>query len=156
MKLSCPRCGDLIPSAEVNIAKDLARCTRCAEIYAASELMELDDGFELDHAPRGVRFSRESDGFSVAATTRSPVAFLMVPFMSVWTAGSIGGIYGTQIASGEFSLGMSLFGLPFLIFGALFWGFALMAIAGRVRVRVRGDEGEIFTGVGGIGIRRRF
>jgi hypothetical protein len=156
MKLSCPKCGVQIPIEEVNIAKDLARCTRCAQIYPASQLLELDDGVQLDAPPSGARFSRGADGFVVEATTRSPIAVFLVPFMCVWSGGSIVGIYGGQIKSGEFSLGMSLFGLPFLIMGGMLWGMALMAIAGKVRVRVRGDQGEIFTGVGLFGFRRRF
>jgi hypothetical protein len=156
MKLSCPSCGDSIPIEEVNVEKDLARCIRCAQIYPASQLMELQDGVELDSPPSGARFAREADGFVVEATTRSPIAILLVPFMCVWSGGSLGVIYGQQIARGEFSLGMSLFGLPFLIMGGMLWGMALMAIAGRVRVRVRGDRGEIFTGVGPFGLRRRF
>ena len=47
-------------------------------------------------------------------------------------------------------------GVPFLLV-ALFLNFeALMAVFGKVVVRVEGDDATIFTGIGGIGRRRRF
>jgi hypothetical protein len=156
MRLRCPKCAAEIPSGELNVAKNLARCVRCREIYAASDLLDMDDGTDLDAPPPGVRFARIQDGFEVESTTRSGMAFFMVPFMCVWSVGSLGGIYGAQIAGGTFSLGMSLFGLPFLAGAILFWSVTLMTVAGKVRVRVTGDRGEVFTGVGLFGRRKRF
>jgi hypothetical protein len=75
--------------------------------------------------------------------------------MCVWSGGSLGGIYGTQIMKGEFSLLMSLFGIPFLLGSVLFWSLALMAICGKVEVTL-GDNSSVFTGVGPLGMRRRF
>ena len=76
--------------------------------------------------------------------------------MCVWSGLSLGGIYGTQIRSGTFNLALSLFGIPFVLFSVLFWSFALMAICGKVEVRLRGSEGQVFTGIGSLGFRRRF
>ena len=77
--------------------------------------------------------------------------------MLVWTGGALGGIYGTQIVKGEFNLLMSLFGVPFLLAALLFWAITLMAIAGRVEVRVQLDgRGEVFTGVGRWGRTKTF
>lgn len=90
------------------------------------------------------------------ATTRSPTALFLVPFMCVWSGFSLGGIYGTQIAKGEFNLGTSLFGIPFVLGSLLFWSFALMAIWGKVEVRVRDQFGTIFVGIGQVGWRRKF
>ena len=56
------------------------------------------------------------DTVSLGATTRSPIAFFLVPFMCVWSGGSLGGVYGSQVLNGEFDLGISLFGIPFIPF----------------------------------------
>ena len=92
----------------------------------------------------------------VGATTRSVSAFFLVPFMLVWSGFSLGGIYGTHIVKGKFDPMMSLFGIPFVLGSVLFWSLALMAIAGKVEVRIRGEEGTIFTGLGVLGWTRRF
>ncbi len=76
--------------------------------------------------------------------------------MCVWSGFSLGGIYGTQIYHGKFNLGMSLFGIPFVL-GTLFLGsMAVMSACGKVTLQVIGNEGTVFTGVGPIGWRRRF
>ena len=43
------------------------------------------------------------DGFRLTLSTRSCIAFFLVPFTLFWAGGSLGGIYGTQIAKGEFN-----------------------------------------------------
>jgi hypothetical protein len=76
--------------------------------------------------------------------------------MCVWSGFSLGGIYGSQIASGEFNPMMSLFGIPFVLGTLLFGSIAVMSVCGRVIVAVDRDEGRIFTGVGPCGWTRRF
>lgn len=57
-------------------------------------------------------------------------------------------------------LGMTLFLcvflIPFVAIGLGVLGAALVAMAGRVEVRLRGPDGAVFTGIGPIGWRRRF
>ena len=70
--------------------------------------------------------------------------------MCVWSGFSLGGIYGSQIAAGEFNLGLSLFGIPFVL-GTLFFGsLAVMTVRGKVVIAVDRNAGRIFTGVGRI------
>jgi hypothetical protein len=76
--------------------------------------------------------------------------------MMVWSGGSLGGIYGTQIAKGDFNLGMSLFGLPFLFGTILFGSIAVMTVCGKFVVRAAGRDGELFVGAGSIGYRKKF
>lgn len=61
---------------------------------------------------------------------------------------------------GPMSLGMTLFLcvflLPFLFVGAMMAACTMVAIAGKVEVRLRGPDGIVFTGVGPIGWKRRF
>jgi hypothetical protein len=76
--------------------------------------------------------------------------------MCVWSGFSLGGIYGTQVAKGEFDLGMSLFGIPFVLGTLLFGGIAVMTVCGRIDVIVEDTAGRLFTGVGPFGWTRRF
>ncbi|MEX0715199.1 MAG: hypothetical protein WD066_01360, partial [Planctomycetaceae bacterium] len=74
----------------------------------------------------------------------------------VWSGGSMAGIYGTQIAAGEFNPFFSLFGIPFVLGSVFLWTVTLMAVCGKVVVGVIDDQGTVFVGVGSIGWRRRF
>jgi hypothetical protein len=163
MKVQCPKCRADVPPANVNVAADTVWCAGCSEAFALSDLVGKRDDpvgeapIEVPpEPPRGAWFEKNFDGWEVGATTRSPIAFFLVPFMCVWSGGSLGGIYGTQIANGQFSLGMSLFGIPFLLGTLLFGSIALMAVCGKIVVRVREERGEVFTGVWRFGWRRRF
>ena len=160
MELACPTCGRAIVPDDVNVARDVAFCRACNEAFALSEMLQDEQGqavhVDPSRPPKGVNVEESHDSFSITATTRHPMAFFLVPFMCVWSGFSLGGIYGSQIISGEFNLFMSLFGLPFLAGTILFGSLAVMAVCGKVRVRVQGDQGEVFTGVGPLGRRKRF
>ena len=51
---------------------------------------------------------------------------------------------------------LGLFLVPFVAVGLAVAGGLLVAICGRIEVRLRGPVGEVFTGIGSIGRRRRF
>lgn len=159
MQLQCPKCETLIPAEKMNVATDLAVCPSCDEVFQLSELVASGGDaadVDLSDPPRGVWFHRDFDGFRLGASLRSPIAFFLVPFMCVWSGFSLGGIYGTQIWKGEFDLGTSLFGIPFVIGTLLFGSIALMSVCGKVVIRVDRNHGSVFTGVGPFGWRRRF
>src|SRR4051812_18688409 len=103
---------------------------------------------DLTRPPAGARFVRNMRGFEVSVSTRSVLAVFLVPFMCVWSGGSLGGIYGSQVMQGQFDLMRSLFGLPFLIGSVVLGSLTLMAVAGRVHVQVKGNDGSVFIGVG--------
>ena len=161
MKVQCPKCHADVPPANVNVAADTVWCAACNEAFALSDLVDgVREGSDRPEVPpeppRGAWFEKNFDGWEVGATTRSPIAFFLVPFMCVWSGFSLGGIYGSQIASGQFNLATSLFGLPFVGGTLLFGSFALMSVFGKVVVRTIGDRGEVFVGVWRLGWRRRF
>jgi len=144
---------------DVNVAKDLALCRQCGQTWSYADL--IDDGkvanFIPSEPPKGAWYLETGPrSFEIGATTRSSLAIFLVPFMCVWSGGSLGGIYGTQIAKRHFELGISLFGIPFLLGTLLFGSVAMMSLCGKVIVKVDDDDGVIFTGVGPIGWRRRF
>ncbi|MHC4194257.1 MAG: hypothetical protein ACYSP9_08825 [Planctomycetota bacterium] len=158
MKIQCPYCHQVLPSNGINVQTDIGFCARCNEGFKVSESIDVDEANEavFNKRPGGTWFEEGIHEFSVGASTRSPIAFFLVPFMCVWSGFSLGGIYGAQIASGKFNLTLSLFGIPFILGSIMFWGFALMAVCGKVVVRVRHRVGSIFVGVGAIGWRRAF
>jgi hypothetical protein len=102
--------------------------------------------------PKGVSLVETMDGFHLSISTRSWAAVFLVPFTLVWSGGSLGGIYGTQIAKGEFGLAQSLFGLPFLIGSVFLIGLTVMAVAGRLIVELAG--GRLRLRAGALGVYR--
>jgi len=147
-----------VPLEDVNVAKDIALCRKCEESFSFAEVEREQDlpQVDLNHPPKGVWFQRTPHGFELGTTTRSGIAFFLVPFMCLWSGGSLGGIYGSQLVKGEFKLGLSLFGLPFLFGTIVIGAFTLMCVCGKICVQARDREGEVFAGVGRIGFRSRF
>lgn len=156
--MKCPKCNIEIQKQNINIQADVAQCQNCDAIFKISENLDERnaDGFDLNNPPKGAWIRHEMNQIVIGATTRSPIAFFLVPFMLVWSGSSIGGIYGTQLAKSEFDPFMSLFGVPFLIGSVIFWGLALMAIGGKVELTLDKQGGRAFTGLGNVGLSKRF
>jgi hypothetical protein len=158
-KILCPSCRVAIPLDDVNVATDIALCRQCGQTWSYAELNEeskISDSIPQS-PPSGTWYQETGPrSFTIGSTTRSAIAFFLVPFMCVWSGFSLGGIYGTQFIKGHFNLGESLFGIPFVLGTLLFGSIAVMSVCGKVTVSVDGDDGVIFTGVGPIGWRRRF
>ena len=100
--------------------------------------------------PKGVDLVETMDGFRLTLSTRSCIAIFLVPFTLVWAGGSLGGIYGMQIAKGEFNWMMSLFGLPFLVGSCFLIALTVMSVAGRTVVELAGGKFSIRTGALGL------
>lgn len=156
--MNCPQCAAAIDKAHINIMTDVAQCQQCGHVFKVSENLEqnIPDTFKLVEPPGGTWIVRDADKVTIGATTRSAFAFFLVPFMVVWSGGSLGGIYGTQIISGKFDVFLSLFGIPFILGSILFWSLALMAIWGKVELTLDKLGGQVFTGLGKIGITKKF
>jgi hypothetical protein len=162
--VNCPKCQAEIPLADANVASDIALCRKCQEssprhTWQGFTELARDEAIpevDLNRPPKGMWLKRAPSGFELGSSTRSGIAFFLIPFMCLWSGGSIGGIYGTQIAKGHFNLALSLFGLPFVLGTIILAGFTLMTIAGKVCVRRNGPDGELFAGVGSLGFRKRF
>jgi hypothetical protein len=158
VKVICPQCQREIPLDDVNVAKDVALCRACVQTFSFSELSQETLGPEVDFTrpPRGVWVRQLGGGFEVGSTTRSAIAFFLVPFTLFWSGGALGGIYGSQIFKGQFDPKLSLFGLPFLIGSLFLVPIALISAFGKLVVRGEGDQGSVFLGVGPVGWTRRF
>lgn len=157
----------------MNVAADVAVCRECDEAFNISTLLgtepvtirnagwvtDAPDSFDIHQTPPGISYENYGLGWRIAATTRNGAAFFLVPFMCVWSGGSLGGIYGTQIFNGKFELMQSLFGIPFLLGTLLFGSIALLSVVGRTVIRsddMDEDAGSIFLGIGPIGWTTRF
>lgn len=158
MNLSCPKCRRSISLDDVNVATDLALCRFCSQSFSFAELAQAqaEPPMDMSRPPAGTWLRQMGGGFEVGATTRSAVGFFLVPFTLLWSGGSLGGIYGTQIYKGALDWKLCLFGLPFLLGSLFLVPFALMCVCGKIAVRREGDRGEVFTGIGRIGWTRRF
>lgn len=157
LEVVCPRCHGDIPLEDINVANDIALCRKCAYNFSFAEAVQQNVEYvDLNKPPKGIWYKRTPDGFELGCSTRSAIAFFLVPFMAVWSGFSIGGIYGTQIAKGHFSLGQSLFGIPFLIGTIIFGSIAVMSVCGKFCVRAEGKDGEVFIGAGPVGYRKKF
>lgn len=156
--MKCPNCNSDIQNLNINIQTDVAQCQKCNLVFKISENITdySSDGFDPNIPLKGAWCRKEIDQIVIGATTRSPIAFFLVPFMIVWSGGSIGVIYGMQLVKGEFNLMMSLFGIPFLIGSIIFWSLALMAIWGKVELTLDKQGGKAFTGLGNIGVTKKF
>jgi hypothetical protein len=153
-KAICPKCHTEIPLEDVNVSTDLALCRQCGQTWSYADLVQDSQipDFNTMVPPSGAWFREiPPDGFETGVSTRSAIAFFLVPFMCVWSGFSLGGIYGTQFTKKHFSLGQSLFGIPFILGTLLFGSIAVMSVCGKTVVRVRGDDGVVFTGVGPVG-----
>ncbi len=156
MELHCPDCGLTIPTSEVAPSAGLAVCRLCDRTYpleACRHAKPLDARADqpLGPPPKGVTVAEGIDGFRLEISTRSCMALFLVPFTLFWAGGSLGGIYGTQIHKGEFSLWLSLFGLPFLLGSVFLIGFTAMTVAGRHVVELR--AGRLHVHAGALGLR---
>ena len=65
-------------------------------------------------------------------------------------------IYGSQIRSGTFDLGQSLFGIPFLIGTIVLVSFILFGFFGKWTVHLNRGQGTVFAGIGIVGWKRKF
>ncbi len=175
MKLKCPNCDVYLSTRQMNVDNDLAICHDCNEAFRISKLLDPKpepqvyenagwvsneyDSFRINEPPAGVSYENYGMGWRIASTTRSGLAFFLVPFMCIWSGFSLGGIYGSQIAEGEFDPLRSLFGIPFVLGTLLFGSMAVMSVIGRVVIKndeLDHDAGSVFMGVGPIGWTRRF
>ena len=142
LQVVCPKCDGEIPLDDVNVANDIALCRKCEHNFSFSQAIAEATvaDVDLNNPPKGVWFTRTPNGFELGSSTRSAIAFFVIPFMLLWSGGALKGIYGSQISKGDFSLFQSLFGLPFL-FGTLVLGaFAIMTICGKFCVRAEGNQ----------------
>lgn len=158
MEVSCTTCKRKIEAENINVAKDTAFCRNCESLTSLSNLLEssTSKNFKANAPVDGTTFDDRGNNWAVSGSHRSWLALILVPFTLVWAGGSLSGLYGSQIVSGEFDPDQSLFGLPFLIGTIVLVTVCLMSLFGRTLVSVENGKALIFMGIGSIGWYRRF
>jgi hypothetical protein len=158
MEVNCNQCKRKIDAENINVSKDTSYCLSCESLTSLSSLLETSPSKKFDTTQNVGGIKVEDNGYSWAinASNRSLMALFLVPFTLVWAGGSLSGIYGTQLANGEFDLQQSLFGLPFLIGSVVLISFTLMSVFGRTNVSCENGKALVFIGIGSIGWYRRF
>lgn len=162
--MNCPHCHQKIPNKEISFRKDSFHCSNCHKEITLTDLRDYYysnkkseyQGFNINDPPKGCRVSKKAGKMIIEATTRSPIAFFLVPFMTVWTYFTVISMYGGQILSGRFDLILSITGIPFLLGAIVFWGLTLLLIFGKVSLSMDKSGGRIFTGIGIIGKTKIF
>ena len=156
---ACPGCRQAIPLDDINIAKDIALCRGCGKVWTFSLIRAAQElaGVDLQKPPQGVRIVEDHRGETRIRYHRiSRALIFLIPFTACWSGLSMFGIYGSQFKKGQFNLGESLFGLPFLIGTVVLCSIILFGLFGRWEITIRRGEGTCFVGVGPAGWRRRF
>ncbi len=158
MEVVCTKCKRIVSIENVNVQKDTAFCDTCGEIFSLSRLVATAKNTKFDSsiAIKGASFVDKGSFWIVEVSHRSLQAVFLVPFTLVWAGFSLSGIYGSQIVSGEFDPGASLFGIPFLIGSVFLIELTLMSLFGKSLVSVENSRGLVFMGIGSIGWYRRF
>jgi len=147
--------------ADINVSTDLALCRACGKTCAFATLCAVPDaaGILRKPPPKGLRVEQDMMGGGVTLTYRripwGPLLFL-IPFTLIWSGGSMYAAYGQQIIKGEFDLGASLFGIPFLIGTVALVSSILFMLFGKRVVHLDRGNGYAFSGIGALGWKRRF
>ncbi len=155
----CPSCGAAISLDDVNVSKDIALCRACGRSAAFSLISGAAEINlqSLAQPPRGVRMEEEpGGGLKICYKKISPVALFLIPFTLLWSGGSMGGIYGSQILKGKFNLHLSLFGIPFLIGTIILLCIISLLLFGKWVITLSEGAGTVFMGIGSLGWTRRF
>lgn len=155
----CPSCGAVVPLDDIHVANDTALCRACGKSHSYAALVSLReyDDVDLSTPPKGIRRQSGAAGAQRLIYGRvSPVAMFLVPFTCIWAGGSLGGIYGSQLASGEFDATQSLFGLPFLFGSIVLCAVTAYVTFGKTIITLARGQGTVFDGVGPFGRRRTF
>ena len=144
-----------IETADLAPAQGLAVCRFCEQPHPlaacqAAVPFEKRSNVPEQAVPKGVTLEDTMDGFRLTLSTRSCLAFFLVPFTLFWVGGSLGGIYGTQVAKGQFNLMMSLFGLPFLAGSVFLVAVTVMTVAGRCVIELKGGKFSVRLGAFGV------
>ncbi len=171
------------PPADINVVTDVAYCRNCNIAYSLAELTngsELEAGVNLENPPPGAWYRRDTLETVIGATNRSAgPAFGILCFALFWNG--ITSIFVTiaisqtlqilnipvppwfpapHMNNGPTGVGMILFQwlflTPFMLIGLGMVAMLLSYVAGRTEIKIGSTEGIAFTGVGPLGLRKRF
>ncbi len=158
MEVVCRSCERKINSENINVAKDTAYCSACENIMVLSEVVSTPSNTNSTpgSSEAGVKIIDQSYNWSIEARHLGLLALFSFIVTASWTGTLLSVINFMKTAKVEFDLGLSLFGMPFLIVNIFMVAFTLMNIFGRTVISNKDGEALIFVGIGKIGWYRRF
>ncbi len=177
----CPTCKRPLTSEQINVAQGVAWCADCNTLSRLVDLLNLAEiDVQLDQVPSGCTIRDDGHEIHIRASTRSiggalgclaialfwngiVSVFVLVAIAGLWTnlVGPIPDYFPAPDMDGDpMSLGMTLFLCvfltPFVVIGSGMIAMVFLSLLGRVDVRISGERGSVFTGVGFLGWTRRF
>ena len=153
----CPNCHLEIEKENINVQTDVAHCLHCNSLIKLSNIVKLiDNDFNLFNHPEGTWIKNQFNSIVIGATTRSPIAFVQLPFLTIWSGAAFWNFFIRADLFKEFNLIAFIFFMVFCLFGSVFWIFTFMNIWGKVQISLDIKGGAIFTGIGNIGFTREF
>ena len=180
---TCPKCGKVIPSEDINVANDIAYCRACHlshQLSALTKGAEVDGDIDLNHPPAGAWYTSDGMGPVIGATHRSlgtavgALAFSLFwnGIVSIFVLLALGGTLrnlgiplprwfpAPNMNGAPMSVGMTiflwLFLTPFILVGLVMICTFLSSLCGKTEIRINNANGVVFTGMGSLGYRRRF
>ena len=136
------------------MAKDIALCRACG-VTSPFSVVTGAAGISLDalaNPPKYVEMEEGIQGEVIITYRRiSRILWFLIPFTMLWSGGSMAGIYGTQIAKGQFDAKQSLAGLPFLIGTVILVSVIVSLLLVRWVITLNKGEGTVFVGRGSFG-----
>jgi hypothetical protein len=180
---TCPKCRRVIPSDDINVAKDVAYCRDCNVSYPLSDLTSSDDvsaNVDLNRPPKGAWYVSNGGGMVIGATNRNlGMAFgtlfftlfwngIVSVFVSIVISGTLHNLHvslpawfpAPKMNGGDMTWGMTLFMwlflTPFIAIGLFMASLCLSSLFGCTEVKIENTRGTIFTGVGPLGWKRKF
>jgi hypothetical protein len=153
--LKCPKCGQEMALADVNMAQDMALCRACnyaGPFLNTTVVPDLTDE-EMARPPKRVSLQREfGDALTITCRPKRAILLFLVPFTLFWSGLSMAGIYIVPLATGRFEWKLGLFGLPFLI-GTIVLGMIILnVLLGKTTVTLM--KGKVAVGKHLLGWRR--
>lgn len=153
MSFQCPHCRRRLPMADVNVAADTALCRACGIPLRYSELLDTVTTASTATPPRGTWRTDDGRSLRIGASCRSWGAIPLLGINIFWN-GIVGVFVVAAFKSGNYWI-LLLISLHAGIGLFLAWSLAL-TLLGRVEVTLAGSNGTTFTGVGPLGIRKKF
>jgi len=180
---TCPKCKGVIRADDINVATDVAFCRGCNVSYALSEVAHgtgIDPNIDLSRPPKGAWQRASGLGTVIGASHRSLGGAFGLLAISLFWNGIVSVFVALALSSTLALLGVnrpSWFPAPVMNGGAIGWGVTIFlwlfltpfiavglamvaaffsCLAGRTEVFIRDWQGEIFTGIGPFGWRRKF
>jgi hypothetical protein len=180
---TCPKCKNVIRSDDINVVTDVALCRVCNLSCALSEVAHgngIDPNLDLSRPPKGAWQRSTGLGTVIGASHRSVGGAIGALAFSLFWNGIVSIFVALALSSTLALLGVgrpSWFPKPIMNGGAIGWGTTiflwvfltpfiaiglamiaafLSCLAGRTEATIGDWQGEIFTGVGPIGWRKKF